>query len=73
MSNYMKKEYTSPAVIKTAIASQSTILAGSIGVSDNTYDNDNGLGKGNNGDDEWDDDNDGDQGGPLFNRTNLWD
>ncbi len=73
MSNNMKKEYTSPAVIKTVIASKSTILAGSIGMSSTEHNNDDGLGKDNNGDDNWDDDDDGDQGGPLFNRTNLWD
>ena len=56
MSNNMKKEYISPAVIKTVIASKSTILAGSIGISSTEHSNDDALGKGNNGDDNWDDD-----------------
>ena len=42
-------------------------------MSSTEHSNDDALGKGNNGDDNWDDDDDWDQGGSVFNRTNLWD
>ncbi len=71
MSNniIIKKEYTRPAVTKTVIAPQSTILAGSIEVGTTSHDNGDALGK-DNKDNDWDDWDDSPN--DLPHQTNLW-